>query len=141
VGHRALTSFRVDKLRKRREAAGLSLRKAAELAGVSTTAWAAWERGRYAPRPDRLAAVAAAVGCQPADLVGAAKTLADYRILAGLNRPQLAARLGVTQQTVAQWEAGEMPVAPGRAADLASALDIDAAGLAAATLRARGSPA
>jgi DNA-binding XRE family transcriptional regulator len=58
-----------ERLRERRLAAGLTLQEAAARAGITAAAWSAFERGRTLPSLSRLASVAAAIGCEPADLV------------------------------------------------------------------------
>jgi DNA-binding XRE family transcriptional regulator len=63
--HRTLA----QRLRGRRIAAGLTLHQAAAAAGITAAAWSAYERGRTLPSLPVLASVAAAVGCDPADLV------------------------------------------------------------------------
>ena len=58
-----------QRLRSRRIAAGLTLHQAAAAAGITAAAWSAYERGRTVPSLPVLASVAAAVRCEPADLV------------------------------------------------------------------------
>ena len=63
------TAFRLASLRVVR---GLSLRRAAALAGVSVETWRKWERCvKRAPRSDLLARAAAVLGVEPGDLLPA----------------------------------------------------------------------
>jgi len=81
--------------RRRRLAAGLSQQRVAEAVGTTRQQVIAYEQGRAAPEPARLAALAAAVGCAPALLTGtpAPADLAGLRRAAGMTRAQPVARL------------------------------------------------
>ena len=119
-----LTNFRADALRESRIRAGLSQEAVAKLVGVSAWTYRQWETGRATPLAGRLMRLAASVGGDVADLVGAPHTLADYRILAGLSQADLAARIGVSRATVAGWEQGLTPVAAKHHQGLMSVLRI-----------------
>lgn len=111
VGRPSIASFRPDELRRRRVHAGLTQETAAERLGVSRWTYRHWEGGKHTPSAERLPQIAAAFGCDVADLVAAPVTLADYRTLAGLTQADVADHLGVARVTVAAWEQGQMPVA------------------------------
>ncbi len=121
-----LTNFRADALRESRIRAGLSQEAVAKLVGVSSWTYGQWETGRATPLAGRLMRLAASVGGDVADLVGPPKTLADYRVLAGLSQADLAERIGVSRATVAGWEQGLTPVAAKHHHGLMSVLPIPA---------------
>ena len=90
--------FDGEEFRRRRQEAGLSQQRVAELVGTTRWQVIAYEQGRATPEPARLAALATAVGCAPLVLTGsspdtAADGLADLRRIAGLTRTQAAAQL------------------------------------------------
>lgn len=58
-----------ERLKLYRKRAGLSLREAAPLVGVSAMALSHWERGRTVPDSGRLIAAAKAYGCKPTALL------------------------------------------------------------------------
>lgn len=58
-----------ERLKLYRKRAGLSLRDAAPLVGVSAMALSNWERGRTVPGSDRIIAAATAYGCKPTALL------------------------------------------------------------------------
>ncbi|MGW6537890.1 helix-turn-helix domain-containing protein [Streptomyces sp. NPDC055051] len=64
----------------------------------------AWETGTATPENIHVKALAAALWCSPADLVGEATTLAQCRTVAGLTLNETAAALGITRD---QWEKAE----------------------------------
>ncbi|MFE9046093.1 helix-turn-helix domain-containing protein [Streptomyces sp. NPDC007818] len=64
----------------------------------------AWEAGTVTPENSQVKALAAALWCSPADLVGEASTLAQCRTVAGLTVNETAAALGITR---GQWERAE----------------------------------
>ncbi|MFJ8010950.1 helix-turn-helix domain-containing protein [Streptomyces sp. NPDC096339] len=64
----------------------------------------AWEAGIAVPDEKEIRALAAALWCSPADLVGEPVTLAQCRNVAGLSPSETAAALGMTQ---ASWETVE----------------------------------
>ncbi|WP_435190566.1 helix-turn-helix domain-containing protein [Streptomyces sp. bgisy126] len=64
----------------------------------------AWEAGTAVPESAHVKALAAALWCSPADLVGEAATLAQCRTVAGLTVNETAAALGITR---GQWEDAE----------------------------------
>ncbi len=124
VVHPTISSFKAGELRVRRIRAGLTQLAAAEQLGVSAWTVRQWEAGNHTPRAERLPELARVLGCEPSDLVEAPTNLADYRTLAGLTQSDLAAQLGVSRMTVAQWESGLMPIAPRHHERLAAALGI-----------------
>jgi transcriptional regulator with XRE-family HTH domain len=60
--------------------------------------------------------------------------LRTRRVELGVSQSDLAARLGVSQQTISRWESGAAPPGPRRIAELAEALSLDVSAL----LRAAG---
>ncbi|MEU8760115.1 helix-turn-helix transcriptional regulator [Streptomyces sp. NPDC048659] len=64
----------------------------------------AWENGTATPESGHVKALAAALWCSPADLVGEAATLAQCRTVAGLTVSETATALGLTR---GQWEDAE----------------------------------
>ena len=70
-----LTNFRADTLRKSRIRAGLSQEAVAKTVGVSAWTYRQWETGRATPLAGRLMRLAASVGGDVADLVGAPHTI------------------------------------------------------------------
>lgn len=114
--------FDGQEFRRLRQAAGLSQERVAQLVGATRWQVIAYEQGRATPEPPRLAALAAAVGCAPAILAGAAADadgLAGLRRAAGLTRELAAARLGeqlggrvpASRWLLEQTETGSVPVA------------------------------
>ena len=124
VGRPAMTSFRHDELRRRRIHAGLTQEAAAELLGVSRWTYRHWEGGQHAPLAERLPDIAAALDCDPHDLVDPPTTLAEYRTVAGLTQADVAGQLGVTRYTVGAWEQGLMPIAAKHHGALAAVLRV-----------------
>ena len=65
----SMTNITGERLRLFRKRAGLSLRQAAPLIGVSAMALSNWETGRTVPASPRLIAAARAYGCKATDLM------------------------------------------------------------------------
>lgn len=63
-----LTPF-ARKLKVARLKMGMSMQKAAKLAGVQLNSWWRWESGKHMPRMELLAKIAKALKIQPEDLV------------------------------------------------------------------------
>lgn len=59
-----------EQLIKRREAANLTQKEAAQKIGVGQSAISMWETGASNPRMERLERIASAYGCKIADLFG-----------------------------------------------------------------------
>jgi len=64
-----MTNIVGERLKMFRKRAGLSLRQAAPLIGVSAMAISHWETGRTVPASTRLIAAARAYGCKATDLM------------------------------------------------------------------------
>lgn len=62
---------------------------------VPPAAVTAWERGEDSPTPRELTALAGALWCSPAELIGAPRTLREHRVARGLPLPDLARRAGI----------------------------------------------
>lgn len=58
-----------ETIRRHREAAGLTIDQAATEAGIPRSTWGDWEAGVRLPRLETVAAIAAVIGCQIAELV------------------------------------------------------------------------
>lgn len=58
----------INRLRKRRMAAGLTQEQAAELLGVSQSTVCQWETGRTNPRINMFPTIAQLYGCQVEDI-------------------------------------------------------------------------
>jgi transcriptional regulator with XRE-family HTH domain len=89
--------FNGQELRIRRESAGLSVSELASLAGVARQDVSRYESGTMKPGPDRLAALAAAVGGAPLDLVDREELgegLKALRAAVGLTQADLAGQSG-----------------------------------------------
>lgn len=57
------------KLRRLRFAAGLTLTALAGRSGINLSTLSSYENGRYSPSPSSLTRLAAAIGCEPVDLM------------------------------------------------------------------------
>ncbi|WP_203780410.1 tetratricopeptide repeat protein [Paractinoplanes rishiriensis] len=92
---RGTSRFNAAEFRRRRLATGLSQQRVAEAVGTTRQQIIAYERGRAAPEPARLATLAAAIGCAPGVLTAAPEPadLAGLRRAAGMTRTQAVARL------------------------------------------------
>jgi transcriptional regulator with XRE-family HTH domain len=66
-----LSSRLAVEVRRRREKRGLSVEKAASLAGMSVAAWYDLEAHRRQPAISKLPAIAEALGCRPRALLPA----------------------------------------------------------------------
>ena len=123
-------TFRPDRLRYYRIEAGLTQTAAAEAAGVTVGNYGAWERREGFPAPQRLPALAEALGCAIGDLLDPPRTLGDYRHQKGLRQSDLAALVGVSSKTVASWEIHRGAVPASLAPKVADVLGIAVSDLA-----------
>jgi transcriptional regulator with XRE-family HTH domain len=116
------------RLRARREQAGLSVSELARRAGVSPQDVSRYESGTMTPGPDRLAALATALGAAPLELVEPevlGHGLKALRAAAGLTQADLAKRAGpdMTVSRLKSLELGKVRRLPhADAAALAAAL-------------------
>jgi transcriptional regulator with XRE-family HTH domain len=94
--------FDGQRLRAQREQAGLSVSELARRAGVSPQDVSRYESETIAPGPDRLVALAAAVGTAPLDLV--------ERAILGHGLKALRAAAGLTQADLAEQAGPDMTV-------------------------------
>ncbi|WP_415954374.1 helix-turn-helix domain-containing protein [Streptomyces sp. KLOTTS4A1] len=97
--------FDAAKLRAARTAAGTSVARIAQAAGVSERAVSLYLAGTRTPRPEILPRLAAAVGVDPAALCTVEReTLAHLRIFTGRSRSAMARTLGMAEETYRQVE-------------------------------------
>lgn len=125
-------------LREMRQHRGLTLEQLARMVHVSPACLSRWETGLRSPHPDQwphlargldvpAARIGAAVRQGPARLADAipAPGLRNLRRRAGLDRRELADRLGVSVASVAHWETGRRRVPVIRLPALAAACAMD----------------
>src|SRR3954447_6541587 len=72
---------------------------------VAPTGVAAWEAGTARPEEEELLALAEALWCSPAELMGRPGTLREYRLGARLSAAELAKRLGLPEPNYLRAEA------------------------------------
>ncbi len=109
VARGGVQAFSAAALRRQRSRRGLSLRQLSLLASVSAATINSWEKGNTAPSPRPLAAVAAALGVDVADLVPVAEdrlVLADLRHQIGLSQHAAADAVGLTASMYGAVETG-----------------------------------
>ena len=88
------------RLNRLRREAGMTLADVALRLGVSKpTVWA-WEKGKARPLPERMAAIAAALGAAPEDLAEASSHNADTAALIAECRTRIAEACGTTPAAV-----------------------------------------
>ncbi|MFK0289247.1 helix-turn-helix domain-containing protein [Streptomyces sp. NPDC090442] len=73
---------------------------------LEPAAVASWELGETSPTEAELAALAGALWCAPAELLGTPETLREYRLALGLAPADLARRIGMDVAGYARLEAG-----------------------------------
>lgn len=101
--------FSGARLRRLREARGLTGDDLADASGISEATLRSWEIGRSTPTPNLLAAVAKKLRVTIADLVllrSDELMLSDLRNLAGLNQADVAEKLGVGTTSLTRIEKG-----------------------------------
>ncbi len=104
---------------------GLSLDQLGERIGRARPNIITWEKGRSAPSPPKLVALAEALGVKPWQLTTVdprSAELADLRAWAGLSQQELADRAGVVRATYALVERAELPLRADVAQELARVL-------------------
>ena len=94
----------------------------------------AWERGRAAPGPQELGALAGVLWCSPVELLVAATTLREHRIARGLAPEDLARRVGLDPAAYLRMEeSGTWRGNERQTAALAATLGLDPRALLTAT--------
>ena len=89
-----------SRLNRLRREAGLTLAEVATSLGVSKpTVWA-WEKGKARPLPERMVAIAEALGAEPEDLTEAGSHNADTAALIAECRHRIAEACGTTPAAV-----------------------------------------
>ena len=111
-GQQGAPGFDGQRLRRARQAAGLTQLQLSEALGVHETHVTNWERGERVPRVDRLGKLAQVLRVKPTDLTDLAEdgppSLKALRVAAGLLQDQLAERAGLTRTKYAALERGEI---------------------------------
>lgn len=97
----SIARYRIEK--------GITKEDLAARVGVSTRTLTRWENGQNRPRPNHLTALAAALGCDVADLE-TANTLSDARRAAGLSQRAFAERVNIPAGSLAAIETGRVAV-------------------------------
>lgn len=95
--NRGAPGFDPARLRRHREAAEINQSELARRADVPRGAISKYEAGQGAPNPDRLAAIAAAMGLEPVDLLDPERLghgLASLRVAKGLRQADVAEQVG-----------------------------------------------
>ncbi|MGW2026754.1 helix-turn-helix domain-containing protein [Streptomyces decoyicus] len=123
--------FDAEAARRLREALGMTPAHVAYGIGaafgirISPATVASWEGGRSTPSEAELTALAGALWCAPAELLGAPGTLREYRLTLGLAPADLALRIGMDQAAYERLEAGGRWTGNDRqAAALAEVMDL-----------------
>lgn len=92
-----------------RTTAGLTQQQLAQVVGTTQTRVSDWERGVMDPRPALMVELAAAVGIDALELLGAdpaQPVLEDLRLAAGLTQQALAAAAGISLSRYRRIELG-----------------------------------
>ena len=106
-----LLAFSGARLAESRLAAGLTQSRLAEIVSSTQTRVSDWERGVSSPHPSLVPPLAAAVGLDALEFLGAdpdAPLLIDLRLAAGLSRQGLAEALGIPHQRYRRLESGAL---------------------------------
>jgi transcriptional regulator with XRE-family HTH domain len=131
-------------LRLARVAAGMTQLDVADELGVGQPTVSVWEAGEQVPDVERFEALEAAVGLEAGTLRASlglppvddgpplSVRIRDARLAAGLLQADLAARVGVTQATVSDWERGRFAPRLEQLGRIADALGVAAETLLAA---------
>lgn len=92
---------------------------------VPPDAISAWERADDSPTIDEITALAGALWCSPAELLGAPRTLREHRLAHGLPLPDLARRVGMPiRQYERIEETGQWTGSDQQAGEVADALQL-----------------
>jgi transcriptional regulator with XRE-family HTH domain len=97
VSNSGTPGFDPARLRRHRDAAGLSQAELSRRAGVPRAAISKYEAGQASPNPDRLAVIARTLGIEPVDLLNlqeVGRGLASLRITKGLLQSEVAELAG-----------------------------------------------
>lgn len=143
MSRRVTRGFQRSTFRNERVKAGFSQGELARAATVSPSTIHHWEAGTKSPQVDRLAHVARVLGVPIATLVDipeGERFPGDWRVLAGLTQPELAAVAGVSTSLVARLERGEVTLSDEACERLAPALGITKQQFSEAFERARTRP-
>lgn len=109
VGVIRIPTFSGERLRAARHSRQWSQGRLAAAADVRLTTVGAWERGLATPEPPTFVAIAQALGITPGDLLTIPPeqyTLAELRVVAGLQQRDAAALAGVHPVRLSNCEAG-----------------------------------
>jgi transcriptional regulator with XRE-family HTH domain len=112
-----------DRIRAAREAQGLSQKILAERLGVDPSTVQKWERLGFNPHPRLFAKLVSLVSLQdPTGEMTLGERLREWRLRKGLTQGELAATLGVGQETISKWELGKKEPAKAQLAKLIALL-------------------
>ncbi|ARF57484.1 helix-turn-helix domain-containing protein [Streptomyces gilvosporeus] len=112
VGEPRRPPFNAEAARRLREALGMTPAHvaygmaAAYGLRIAPAAVASWELGESTPTAEELTALAGALWCAPAELLGAPRTLREYRLALGIAVDDLALRLGMNRRAYERLEDG-----------------------------------
>lgn len=115
VGATRIRAFSADALRAARDAKGWTQGRLAVAVGVSLPAVASWERGTSTPEAPRLPAIAEALNIEPGSLLTLSPvewTLAELRVLVGLQQASAAAQSGIAAPNLSKLEMGYQELRP-----------------------------
>lgn len=128
VGTRRITAFSGTRLAALRHAHGWSRGRLAVPLEVSVSTVAAWERGDNAPEPPTIAAIAKALGIDPAELFDAGPeswTLLELRATGGYRQIDAARELAIQPDKLSRLELGYERIDPPTRTALAALYAVD----------------
>lgn len=136
----SLRSFDAEAFRRIRIEAGLSHDALSRLTKRTRPNLISWENGRFQPTPRILVILAGALQVDPFELLTVNEktaTLPDLRARAGLDRGEVAARLGVHRITYLRLEQGRAPLRTETIPTLAALFDTTTTAIVDAYQRAK----
>lgn len=144
MSRRALRGFDPKKFVERREAADLRVSDLARISGTAQSTIHHWEAGTRSPQIDVLAKVMKILKA-PIEAVVIVpvheRYPGDWRVMKGLNQPQLALAAHMRTNRIQRIESADYPLSDKDAATIAKILDVSVKEYRAAYDRARDRPA